>query len=169
MPTQTTYGYQAVAASPGQLVCRPEEAEIDQFFNDEASAEIAFGRAVMFGSATVATSAKLPTAETSKIIGIVLASYAMENGTHGELGTTGYIVGAPMSVLRKGVVWVTVEDAVVPGDRLWVRGVAAGDPEFLGGLLPADDGTDTVDCTAAGEFQTAAAAGALAQLRVDFV
>jgi hypothetical protein len=133
--------------------------------NDEASASIAFGRAVKFGSATDGTSAKLPSAETSVIAGIVVHSHSYASN---ELDATGVIVGGVLNVLRKGRVWVTVEDAVVPGDRLWVRGVAGGDPEFLGGLLPADDSTDTVDCTNQGQFLTAAAAGALALLEVNF-
>jgi hypothetical protein len=139
--------------------------------NDEASAPIGFGQAVMFGSTTDELSAKLPAAETSVIAGIVLHTHAVAQSD--LIAATSTAIAGPkpatmLNVLRKGRVWVTVEDAVVIGDRLWVRGVAAGDPEFLGNVLPADDSTDTVDCTNQGVFLSDAAAGGLAILEVDF-
>ena len=164
MSVQTSYAQSMTAAFAGMLADGSANDCI-AMRNDEASASIAFGRAVKFGSATDGTSAKLPSAETSVIAGIVVHSHSYASN---ELDATGVIVGGVLNVLRKGRVWVTVEDAVVPGDRLWVRGVAGGDPEFLGGLLPADDSTDTVDCTNQGQFLTAAAAGALALLEVNF-
>lgn len=165
MAVQTSYAQSMTAAFAGMLADNGANDCI-AMTNDEASAEIAFGRAVMFGSTTNANSAKLPTSENAVIAGIVVHSHSYAQTT--ELGTTGVKVGGVLNVLRKGRIWVTVEDAVVPGDRLWVRGVAGGDPEFLGGVLPADDSTDTVDCTGQGQFLTAAAAGALAVLEVDF-
>lgn len=165
MSVQTSYAQSMTAAYAGMLADGSANDCI-AMRNDEVSAEIAFGRAVMFGSTTDGTSAKLPTAESSVIAGLVVHSHSYAQTT--ELGSTGVKVGGILNVLRKGRMWVTVEDAVIPGDRLWVRGVAGGDPEFLGGLLPADDSTDTVDCTGQGQFLTAASAGALALLEVDF-
>jgi hypothetical protein len=164
MAVQSTYSQNITAAFAGMLADNGAYDAI-AMVNTEASASIAFGRAVMFGSATDALSAELPVAETAVIAGILMHSHAYSQT---DLDATGVIVGATMNVLRKGRIWVTVEDAVVPGDRLWVRGVAGGDPEFLGGLLPADDSTDTVDCTGQGQFLTAADAGGLAVLEVDF-
>lgn len=162
---QTSYALKQTAAYAGMVAdgCHPD---IEAAFNEEASAEIAFGRAVKYGVAD--NGALLPTAETSKIRGIVTHSHAYSNGPYGDLGTTGVKAGGVLNVMRKGRIWVVAEDAVVPGDRLWVRAVAGGDPEFLGGLTNADDSTDTIDCTNVGVWRTTAAAGALAILEVDF-
>lgn len=167
MGVQSSYTQNMTKAFAGMLADSGDH-DVIAMRNDEASASIAFGRAVKFGSTTDGTSAKLPDSENAVIAGIVMHSHAYSNSPNGDLDSTGLKVGATMNVLRKGRMWVTVEDAVIPGDRLWVRGVAGGDPEFLGGLLPADDSTDTVDCTGQGQFLTAAAAGALAVLEVDF-
>lgn len=168
MPVQTTYDVAPAVAVAGKLACRMADAQVDTMFSGESSAKVLFGRAVMYGSATDGKNAKLPVAETAQIAGIVCHLETYENGENGELTATGVAPGGKLNVLRKGVIWVKVEDAVVPGDRLWVRGVAGGDPEFLGGLLPADDGTDTVDCTMFGQFKTPAGAGELAKLAVNF-
>lgn len=165
MAVQTSYADSVDTGFSGQLADDGEH-DIIAMTNDEVSAEIAFGRAVKFNSTSVATSAALPSDESSIIAGIVVHSHRYLPTT--ELGTTGLKPGVILNVLRKGRIKVTVEDAVQVGDRLWVRGVAGGDPEFLGGLLPADDGTDTVDCTNQGVFLTEASAGALAVLEVDF-
>jgi hypothetical protein len=168
MSAQTTYGDTMTAAIAGQLADNGEH-DVMPMYNEEASAEIAFGRAVKFG--TNANGALLPTAETDVIAGIVMHTHAYTRGwDDADLGDTGVKPDAALSVLRKGRIWVTVEDDVVANvSRLWVRAVAGGDPEFLGGLLDADDGTDTVDCTNQGVFRTTASAGGLAILEVDFV
>lgn len=173
MARQTTYETEPAAAIAGQLAQGFLDADVRSMYNAEASAKVMFGRAVKWGSTTDAKAAKLPAAESDKIVGIVCHSHAYENDpTYGELdptaGTGGVRAGGKLAVLRRGTIWVIAEDAVVPGDRLWVRAVAGGDPEFLGGLTNADDSTDTIDCTAQGEWLDAAAAGELARLSVDF-
>lgn len=165
MPVQTSYSASFTAGFSGQLY-GTDGHEMIAMRNDEASAEIAFGRAVKFNSTSDGTSAKLPASESDKIAGIVVHSHRYLPTT--ELGTTGLKPNVVMNVLRRGKILVTVEDAVQVGDRLWVRAVAGGDPEFLGGLCVADDSTDTVDCTNQGVFLTAASAGGLAVLDVDF-
>jgi hypothetical protein len=84
------------------------------------------------------------------------------------LGTIGINPGQTLQVLRKGRIWVTVEDGCSPGDRLWIRAVGAVAPEAIGQCNNADDGTDMIDCTNQGVFLTTAAAGGLAVLEVDF-
>lgn len=173
---QTSYVNQG-AGFAGQLLAEFGDGIVSAI-NSEASLEIAFGCAVKFGGvANVDQSAKLPTAETDKIMGIVLHSHAYSletdvgTGANGGAATVrpGIKPGKMMNVLRKGRVLAICEDGCVPGDRLWVRGVSAGDGvEFLGGLNNADDSTDTVDCTNQGVWLTTAAAGGLAELEVDF-
>lgn len=167
MSVQTSYSDARAIGIAGTLLSDPDQSMIVSRFNAEASAEITFGRAVKFGATDDA--ALLPSVETSKILGIVLHSDRYDNGPNGELGTTGLKVGTMMDVLRRGEVLVVCEDGCVPGDRLWVRAVAGGDPEFLGGLNNADDSTDMVDCTKQGVWMTTAAAGGLARLACDFI
>lgn len=173
---QTAYNDAMAVGFAGQLLAEFGDG-IVSMMNSEASLEMAFGMAVKFGGvAGNNQSAKIPTAETDKICGIVLHTHAygdadLGQGANGGAATVrpGVKPGKMINVLRKGRVRVIVEDAVSPGDRLWVRAVSAGDGvEFLGGALPADDGTDTVDCTNQGVFLTAAGAGELAVLEVDF-
>ena len=110
------------------------------------------------------------TAETSKVKGIVAHSHAHSNSPNGDLGTTGLKADSVMNVLRKGRIWAIAEDGCVPGDRLWVR-CTAGSPagtEFVGSLGNADEGTETIDCTAQGVWLSTASAGGVALLEVDF-
>lgn len=181
MSLQTDYPTVTPAGYSGQLIGRTEDHSIVPAINREASASIAFGRAVVWklSSPTTDYDVLLPAAETDTVAGIVirLDQYARAFSTTditgasvtiGELDGTGLRPGTLMAILRKGVILVTVEDAVAVGDRLWVRAVAGGDPEFLGGLLNADDSTDTIDCTKQGIFLSSALAGGLAVLDVDF-
>lgn len=173
---QTSYADAMTVGFAGQLLAEFGDG-IVSMMNSEATNEMAPGVAVKFGGvAGNDQSAKLPAAETDKICGIVLHSHAYSDadlgaGANGGAASVrvGIKPGKMINVLRKGRVRVIVEDAVVPGDRLWVRAVSDGaGVEFLGAALPADDGTDTVDCTNQGVFLTAADAGGLADLEVDF-
>ncbi len=167
---QTTYGATMAIGIEGQLVGSGPH-EVIPCYNDEASAEIAFGRAVKYGAtATDNFGVLFPTAETDKIVGITVHSHEYSKGfTGAALGTTGVNAGFPLSILRKGRILVRCEDAVTRGDRLWVRAVGSTPPEYLGGLNNADDGTDTIDCTKQGQWMTSADAGGLAELEVDFL
>lgn len=172
MSVQTTYGVRQTAALEGALADSGAHDACARY-NAEASAAISFGKAVKFGATD--TAALLPSAETDKIMGIVLRHDAYSTGADGDLKTDGTAwtnglrPGAMMTVLRKGRVWAVAGTAVTPGDRLWVRAVSAQSGfEFLGGCEDADDSTDTIDCTAQGVWLTTAAQGALAILEVDF-
>lgn len=167
MPMQTDYSLAPAAAVEGQLACRYIDAEIASGYNAEASASINFARGVKWGSATDEKAVKLPTAETDKIKGITVRTHSIDPGERGELDDTdGVIAGGQLNVLRKGTIWVKVRTGCAPGDKLWVRCTAT--PGDIGTLENADDGTETVDCTAQGEFQTYAAADGLAKLKVKF-
>ncbi len=168
MPMQTTYTDSPANGIAGQLACRYNDAEIASCYNAEASAEVAFGTAVKWGSATDQKAVKVPAAETDKIKGVVVHSHAYENGENGELGTTGVQSGGKLEVLRHGEIWVIAEDGCAPGDRAWVRCTAGGAGELVGGFPIADEGTETIDTTSYLEFQTYAAAGGLAKLRCRF-
>jgi hypothetical protein len=173
MPVQTSVSDMPSAAFAGLLV--GTQHTIIGMRNAHASAEMVPGRGVVFkAGGTTDQDATLPAAETDKLAGIVVHSdvydrtYTLADGsTAGELGTTGYKVGAMVNVLRRGQIWAVCEDGCAPGDKLWVRAVAGADPEFLGGLNNADDSTDMIDATAVGTWLTTASAGGLAVLSVN--
>lgn len=171
MGVQDSYTDSVVTGFAGQLA---DDSDHDciPMRNDESVNDIAPGQAVRFGSTSDHRSCKLPAADSDKIAGIVVHTHEWDPrfdlGTGASGVRPGIKVGRTLSVMRKGRIKVIVEDAVQVGDRLWVRAVAGGDPEFLGNICNADDSSDTVDCTNQGVFLTAAAAGALAVLEVDF-
>jgi hypothetical protein len=171
MSVQTTYGATMTVAVAGQV---SDNGAIDvmPMFNGEASAEIPFGRAVIFDGTAAAdhNSALLPAAETNLVAGIVMFTHQYTRGTStSDLGDTGVRPGGALSVLRKGRIWVVAgTDVLANASRLWVRAVAGGDPEFLGGCEDADDSTDMIDCTAQGVFRTTGLQGTLVELEVDF-
>lgn len=164
MTVQTTYPSSLTARIAGQLADSGAH-DIVAMVNREASASMAIGRAVKFGSTTDPTSAKLCAAETDIVAGILLHSY--EYDPTYDLDSTGVKAGRPIQVLRKGRCIVQLEDAVTIGQRGWVRAVA-GVGELLGGILPADDSTDTIDCTGQIVFLEAGSAGDLVMVEVDF-
>ncbi len=168
MGVQSTYSFNMTAGFAGMLA-DDSAHDVIAMRNDEASAQIAFGLGVKFNSTSDGKSAALPTAQADKIAGIVMHSHAYSNGENGDLGTTGLKPGAVMNILRKGRILVTARSAVGVGDRLYVRRTSSDTGfETLGGLEDAADSTDMVDCTAQGVWLTAAAAGELAVLEVDF-
>jgi len=131
----------------------------------ESSAEVPFGVAVAEGADE--TKAILPAASTAKVIGLVIHSHTYAPSY--ELGTVGIKPKCMLSVLRKGRIWVVVEEAVVPGDRLFVRYASGAGGTQLGGIRKSAVTSETIDCTGMGIFRTTqATVGGLAILEVDF-
>lgn len=131
------------------------------YTSQESSDEIPFGVLVV-QSADPDDGCKLPVAAAIPL-GVVVHNhgYAKDN----QLGDTGLKPGVTMQVLRQGVVWVRVEDAVTPDDAVRVR-ITAGGGEQKGAFRTAADSTDCA-LVAGCQFLTAAGAGELAQLQVD--
>lgn len=162
---QTTYNTLRDEAIEGQLA-DSTKSDVLAMRNAEASASMPFGYAVYYSAvATDETAAKVPTAITGQLIaGIVLAQHSYADT---QLDTTGVIFGNRIDVVKKGKVRVVCEDGCSVGDRLHIRTVISG-AEVAGALLAAADGTDTIDSTKQGQWLTAAAAGELAWLEVNF-
>lgn len=168
MPMQTDYSYAPAVAVEGALACRYGDAEIASCYNADA-VPINWGRGVKWGSATDEKAVKLPTSENDKIKGITVRSHSIAPDPRGELDDTlGVKVGGQINVVTDGTIWVKVHTGSAPGDRLWVRAVVNGAGTFVGGCENADDGTNMIDCTIHGEFQSFAAVDGLAKLNVDF-
>lgn len=132
------------------------------FVNAEASAEIPFGVAVAHGSTDEA--AILPADANSKLAGVVVHSHAYDKRV--DFGTTGLKPKVSLSVMRKGSIWVQVEETVAPGEPVFARHTASGG-NTTKGLFRND--ADSATCTQLGnsKFLTAATAGNLALVDVD--
>jgi hypothetical protein len=166
MTVQTTYSSSLSPRIAGQLADSGSH-DIVAMVNREASSSIPLGRVVMFGSTTDPTSMKIVADENAICAGVLLHSY--EYDPTYDLDSTGLKAGRPGQVLRRGRVIVELEDACSIGDRGWVRGAAGvAGAELVGGVLIADDGSDTVDATGQIVFLEAGAAGDLVMVEVDF-
>jgi hypothetical protein len=79
---------------------------------------------------------------TRKVLGVAIADTSLVTRTSSPYG--GYSAGEAVPVLRKGRIWMEVEDVatVAVGGLVYVRHIATG-TEKLGGIRAADDGADT--------------------------
>lgn len=163
--SQTSYPTNMTPAFPGMLADIADNT-IETFANGEASAEIAFGGAVkQKAGAGADEQAVLPTAQADEVAGVVCHSHAYATGGNlPELGTTGIKPLVPMNVLRKGRVYVRLEDgqSCVKGDRAHYNHV-------LKAWRTTASGTDTIDCTKQASFRSTAGAAGIPILEVDFV
>ena len=94
-----------------------------------------------------------------------LAGLGVTLRSHTQDQEEGYSDGDPMPVIKKGRVWVPVEDAVTAESAAFVRFVAAG-AEQLGAFRSDADGTDAVALPGA-KFVSDAEAGGLALLDLN--
>lgn len=176
MANQTSYADVQERGFAG-MAPTPDRNEYLTLKNMEATASIPMGSGVKFDLSSPVSDldALLPAAETDVICGIVAysttyaRSWTDSNGViNGDLDSTGLRPNALMAVATRGRLLVLAEDAVAVGDHLWVRATVGGPGEVLGGLLNADEGTETIDCTNQGMWLTSAAAGKMAWLQFDF-
>lgn len=77
-----------------------------------------------------------------KVLGVAIGDTSKVTRTSAPAG--GYSAGEALGVLRKGRIWMAVEDvaAVAMGGLVYVRHIATG-TESLGAIRAADDGADT--------------------------
>lgn len=166
MAVQSTYGENPTIGIKGQLADSGAH-DVISMVNNESSQEMAFGLAVVFEGSTDDQGALAPDAISEQVAGILVHSHAYSNDSDGDLGTTGLKPGAILNVLRKGRIWVEAEEAVSPGDPLWIRAVVTGNEEE-GALAMQADSTDMIDSSNQGRWLTTATAGNIALLEVDF-
>jgi len=137
---------------------------VDSFVNEEASAEIPFGVAVK-GGTNPENQCKLLTAITDKLLGITVRSDSYQKGH--ELGDTGLKPGVVCRVARKGELLVTVEEAVTPASRVYVRAVVAG-AEVAGAFRDTTDASDLIDVSAYCRFMGTTTGAGVVRLAFDF-
>lgn len=173
---QTSSLVAPVVAYAGMLCDDSENDLVTAVNNDTVS--MPFGAVVAFKTSSPPSdfAAILPAANNSKLMGIVVQehdyerTYTLPDGTTaGQLDGTGLTVGTPMTLLRRGCIWVTVQQNVAPGDRLWVSFQANVVFTAAGQCGNADESSNTViGAHQIGQFMSTATAGNVARLRVDF-
>lgn len=99
-----------------------------------------------------------------KVAGISVHTHAVEQNK-GGINNLGYEPQSAMSLLKKGRIYVTVEDAVVKGDLPFVRFVA-GAGEQLGAFRSDADTADAVALPNS-SFVTSAGAGEVAVVEIN--
>lgn len=106
-----------------------------------------------------------PAAGPYSVLGVALQEFTVEI-PQGEGETNGYPNLKTMSVLRRGRVYVQVEDAVVAGGEVFARFAASGANTQLGAFRSDADG-GTAKAVAGFRFKDGAAAGEIVILDVD--
>jgi hypothetical protein len=122
------------------------------------SVEIPYGVAVTKG--TTDKDVKLPTTspEAVAMLGVAIISNDIPNTAYGTAPK--YPVKSAVSVMRKGRVWVKVEEAVTAGDQAFVR-FATGTGTILGSFRKSAD-TATAVAIPGTRYLTSASANGLA-------
>lgn len=150
MAVQTTYLDNMATAYLGMIANGEPNVLISR--EVETSGGIGFGVPVIQGTAD--KQCDEVAASTDAVIGITVRDQSTTDDTFAENDSA--------LLMRKGVIWVTVTDAggVAAGDDVWVL-VADGT------FSNADAGTDGSLQLAGCRWETSAANGALAAIRVD--
>lgn len=165
---QTSVTYPDIAF-PGMVADNGQTHRVGKR-NAEASAEIAFGLAVVRDATDKDGSVVLPhtsaAAAAPLLEGIVTSQHIYDPDL--QLGDTGVKPGLIVYVARRGRVYVTPEQAVAPGDAVRVRVVATGD-EKKGAFRKDADSTDCVDISAFAQWRTTGSATKPAELEFDFL
>lgn len=104
--------------------------------------------------------AELPTASTADMIGVTVRDLTKVSGD--------YQIGDAASVMKKGKVYVKVEEAVTPDDDVFVR-FANGAGGTVKGIFRTDADTATAVQVTNAKFMTSADAGGVAVIDLSLV
>ena len=156
MGIQTSVSYNPSAAIEGQVDGNgsPEERSY------AAGVDITNGRLVVMGAAD--GRCRLPTAAGDITGGTALGisryrATSMVNWPAGQ--TVPYPQGVTVPVVRRGPVWVKVEEAVAPGDAVFVRHASGAGGTALGAFRKSADTATAAQLPGAVYLDTAAANG----------
>lgn len=172
---QTSYAIDIPPVSyPGQIV----DLANNDIISGLAEVAIPYGKFVAKGSATTEPYrhiGKLPTAATdittvANVLGVSVADQGRAQDSGVTLPT--YPIGAAVPMMRKGRLWVIVEEAVTKGQAVYVRFSAGATLTELGafGQDDGDEGGGALRALLANAiYLTAAGAGEYAQLELNLV
>lgn len=132
------------------------EQQILSYVNEEASAEMPFGR--MLAKGTADFDALLMAAQADALIGVLVHSQAYQKDT--ELGSTGLKPDVTLNVLTKGRIWVNVTEDVTPASAVRVD-------EDGGQFRDSAEANVTIDISKNARYLTTALSGTLALLEFN--
>ena len=125
--------------------------------------EIKFGRAVAKVSGDD-NGVEKPDSSGAILVGVAVRDISVEEGS--TTAENAYPATSAVGVMRRGQVWVQVEEAVTPDDAVFVRHTANGPLTELGIFRTDADTANAIALTTA-KFMTSAAAGGLAVLDLN--
>ena len=155
MAAQISYDNAAAVAFEGLQI--GQNNEFRAMRNGEASAEMAFGHAVIFEGSTDDADALNPDAVTDVVAGLLTHTH---NYDVAQLGSTGVEAGNMLNVMVRGEIWAICVDGCSPGDRLYVDFTTTE-----GALRASPELNECIDATKQGQWLTTATAGNLAKLK----
>jgi hypothetical protein len=160
---QTTYAKTMPVAFAGMKGDAGDD-QVDSFVNSEAATSIPFGVGVIKGTAD--NRALLPrlVGDNAKFMGVVLHHHAYAKPY--QLDTVGITPKTMMSVISRGRVWVTVEEAVTQNDRAFMRYAAGAGGTQLGAWRKSADTATAVEILGA-RFITSTSGPGLAMLEIN--
>lgn len=163
--SQTSYSTNQLVAFAGQLGdIGPHD--IGTFVNS-VLASVPFGVAVSMDPASGDGHFKLPAASgdlvRNLLLGVTAATQAIENLGSGG----GYKINAAVGVMKKGRVWVQVEEAVVAGDPVFVRIASGAGGTQLGSFRKSADTATASQVLEGMQYLTSAAAAGFALLQIN--
>lgn len=162
--SQTSYSTYQAAAFAGMLA---DSGEIDvlSYINEEASANLPFGVAVAKGTADNGFLAMVN--GSSVIVGILAHTHQVDPG---RVAASPAGAGVPPkylgNVLKRGRIYVQVEEAVTPASAVFVRHTAGAGGTQKGAFRASADTATAVAWTAA-RFLTSAGANGYAIVEVN--
>ncbi|OHD25173.1 MAG: hypothetical protein A2Y38_06665 [Spirochaetes bacterium GWB1_59_5] len=125
--------------------------------------EIPFGRAVAKVTGDD-NGVELPDSGAAVLLGVAVRDISVEEGD--ATAENAFAADSAVGVLRRGQIWVQVEEAVTPDDAVFVRHTANGPLTKLGIFRTDADGGNAIALTTA-KFLTSAATDGLAVLDVN--
>jgi len=159
--SQTSYSIQAAQAFRGLLGDSGHDMYLVSRAVEEA-AGVPAGVMLTVGTDPV-TQAKLPAATGEVLAGVVAHQQARDN-----LELAGNLMledGEPASLVRRGRVWVVVEEAVTPGDDVYFRHTAPGTEEL--GAFRTDADTANADQVVGASWLSTTAGAGIALLEIN--
>ena len=161
---QTSYSIDMLVAFAGQLADLNDNEAVSG--NLEGAINIPFGIGLKKGAAD--DGYVVPSGSTDVCNGISVHTHAIDNiGLSGlSPATAGIQPGEMFTVLRRGYIYVKVEEAVVRGDPVFMRYAAGAGGTILGSFRKSAD-TATAALVKGAQYLSTAASGGIAKIFFD--
>lgn len=158
--SQTSYAIQAARAFEGLLADADEMNRSSISLANEEAAAVGYGRGVKFGTLPE-EQFELPDATGFEFAGVLVHSQARE-----DVEAIGPVEGENAELLRRGRIWVPVEEAVAVEDDVYLRHTTNGGDTPGGWRTDAD--TANADRITQAKWITETAAAGLAILEINY-